>query len=219
MGSELELQKLVIMLKQECPKYVSELRKMNIGRSMDHNEKPIMLWRGVKNPKFKAGELSVLKDVRKDRLPLDMPSNIQKRFDNKFKEKFDIRPRSEGLFSTFDMYEAERYGRPFLVFPVGNYNTIWTKLTNDLWDYINSSWEEMLLSDTADQISLSIEEFVDNDMIDRIVSSYHKDNLSDLTKNVTRYLPQTEVTLICDQYYLISSTNVDHVKLLKALIK
>ena len=50
---------------------------------------------------------------------------------DKFKEKFDIRPRSEGLFSTFDMYEAERYGRPFLVFPVGNYASVFRRIRYD----------------------------------------------------------------------------------------
>ena len=297
-----ELAKLVIMLKQECPQYIEDLKRWNKGRKIgshpSESNPPLMLWRGS-NTGVGLNEAK-LKKVRKDRQPLDMSQDIQQQFDDVFDNKFGFRPRSEGSFSTFDEYTAERYGTSFLIFPKGKYRTIWTNEFTDLWDYISTEYgtifskiKEHLIKDRnykelvikykgidtgvtvneeqynrlkdkydlkhelsghfaklphktmlrvykqsfedfyskADKKDMSVYrpsdeytdlqysdlkaeqiEFMRYDAITDIVNTYQEDNLDDLLRGVKDILPENEITIMCDEYYLVNANEYDLIK-------
>ena len=262
-----------------------------------------MLFRSGSNTGVGLNEAK-LKKVRKDRQPLDMSQDIQQQFDDVFDNKFGFRPRSEGSFSTFDYYTAERYGTPFLIFPKGKYRTIWTNEFTDLWDYISTqygnvfskinehlikftNYKELIIKykgiDTgvtvnenqynrlkdkydlkhelsghfaklphktmlrvykqsfedfyskADKKDMSVYrpsdeytdlqysdlkaehvEFMRYDAITDIVNTYQEDNLYDLLRGVSSILPENEITIMCDEYYLVNANEYD---LIRELIK
>jgi hypothetical protein len=73
------------------------------------------------------------KKVRQDRKPMNMDDEEKEMIDNGFKWKFGWRPRTEGLFITTDTSEARGYGIIHWVFPIGNFNYLWSKEVGDMY--------------------------------------------------------------------------------------
>ena len=89
----------------------------------------------------KSNDIIFKKSIRKNRKPMDTPEQIHNKLDDKFQQKFGIRPRSGSLF-TKAFNDVGFYGNPFYVFPVGrNYRYIWSEDVSDLFvdlkDHIN----------------------------------------------------------------------------------
>ena len=97
--------------------------------------KPI--YRGLKesgSPDF------VRANVRSDRLPKDIPANVSKVVDTLFNKSLSTKARSASLFVTSSYEMSEEFGTPFIVFPTGSFETIYSQYANDLYtDWLGGS--------------------------------------------------------------------------------
>ena len=91
-----------------------------------------------------------VKGSRIDRLPVDTRKDVSDILDNCFVEKFGIKLRSSGVFTSKLPTVASDYGRPYLFFPIGDYQYFWNPDVKDLygdiegepWYYYNESdWD------------------------------------------------------------------------------
>jgi len=100
-------------------------------------------WRKLKTDKFiLSGRSDVVyfkkKQVRKNRKPMDTPLNMHLLMDDWFYEKFGIRSRSNAVFCSFDETTASVYGYAFLIFPIGKYKAVSSKIIEDLFNAISA---------------------------------------------------------------------------------
>ena len=83
------------------------------------------LYRGlagfIKRPLTRAK----VSQVDKNRTPRDTHPEVQQLIDDWFEQRFDLRPRSQGLFCSGNIKVAKYYGPPFYVFPVGKFDFVW----------------------------------------------------------------------------------------------
>lgn len=70
------------------------------------------------------------------RMPLDTPPEIHSMLNRLYKKKFGWEARSKSIFCTGDMSQSFQYGKPFLIFPTGNFKYLWHQKTKDLWNHI-----------------------------------------------------------------------------------
>jgi hypothetical protein len=184
-----------------------------------------VLWRGSsKGSKLLNGAYK--KTVRKDRKPLDMNSDASELFDKKFMEKFGIKPRSSGVFSTTDWNIASVYPRGrntgiFLFFPIGEYKYLWSPDIKDLYNKISyDNWYRFLkrkesgirsyknnhfdydetgklVGDLSDEQIAEILKLEAKETIEKMVESYQTHGLKEAMEK------KHEITFICDEYYLI----------------
>lgn len=111
----------VMMIKRDCGPYLREIKdptKVRAYRGIQLDTRP--------HPVF------LKKDVRTDRHPKDTPEGISKLMDNWFKKKFGIKFRSESMFVTSRAWTAAAYGLVYMVFPIGDYDYVWSKKYSDL---------------------------------------------------------------------------------------
>jgi len=73
------------------------------------------------------------KDVRIDRRPMDTFWMIHRDLDDTFHKKFGWKPRSNGLFCTGSLNDAESYGTAYVIFPKGPFKIIWSRDIGDLY--------------------------------------------------------------------------------------
>ena len=163
-------------LLKNCQPFIKALRGVqNFG-----------LWRGAK----KLIDTSRLISVRTDRQPMDTSRETQNMLDKIFFKKFGWKARSEGLFGTGNKSFASMYGRPHLVFPVGQFKFIWSPEIKDLYtDMIERDmwiWERDpdggfgILSKSIDEAN-----YTDKDFHSAIGSGH-------------------EIMIKCKEYYLIN---------------
>ena len=160
--------------------------------------------------------------VRKDRVGKDMPEEMTHFFNVEFLKHFEFAPRSEGIFCTGKKSIADGYGWPFLVFPIGEFEYIWSEKVNDLFDYVESSmWFDYtfdtdgVIQDIRDgfypshAISWYEEEMSDEDIKDKMdqIVDINIKNIVDTYKDTDlreALVSGNEITLKCDEYYILS---------------
>lgn len=104
---------------KDCKPFLKELKKSNYE----------FLYSGRKNR-----ELVIHGKVRKNREPRHTPEIVHNIINNKFKDKFGVKARSESLFAIKNRHLSELYGEPFYVFPKGRYNLIYNEKIEDLYE-------------------------------------------------------------------------------------
>jgi hypothetical protein len=125
--ADMSLQDIVEILKRDSKPILTQLKKAKR-----------FLWRGRRGI-FTAGQLlPVTNDIlevypRKDRKPAQSHPVDHAAFDRAFKERFGWNVRSEGVFATSKRSEARIYGEPYLFFPVGKYEIVYSPNITDLW--------------------------------------------------------------------------------------
>lgn len=87
-----------------------------------------MLFRGMKSKSIYS-----YNSVRKDRKPKDTPIKMADLLDKAFFKIFHWKPRSEGLFTTSNIYTASKYGSLNAVFPCGNFDYVWSPKVQDFF--------------------------------------------------------------------------------------
>lgn len=117
--NEDDFEKYGELIKQNCKPYLNE-----IG-DIDSNS---FILRGMRN----IDKQFVEKTVRKDRDPKLTPKPIHDFIDDWFKGNYQIKIRSEGIFGTGDNRRAASYGKPYAIFPIGNFDYIWSPDIPDL---------------------------------------------------------------------------------------
>jgi hypothetical protein len=73
--------------------------------------------------------------VRKRRWPKDTEEEMHKLFNRAFKSVFGWSCRGEGLFVTSDIDQTVEYGEPFAIFPIGNFEFVYSDKIEDLYDF------------------------------------------------------------------------------------
>ena len=73
------------------------------------------------------------KTTRQDRYPKDMAQELHEYIDNFFQKKFRHKARSSSAFCQGDTDVADDYGQPWMVFPIGAYEVIWSPVVKDLF--------------------------------------------------------------------------------------
>jgi hypothetical protein len=205
-----ELDKLVDALHgviNNCQPFLKELGTVN---------PPQFLYSGRK-----SNDSWFEKDVRSDRKPTDLFPEIHKDFDDAFNERFGWRARSNGLFCTGYMHDAEEYGAVYVIFPKGPFKVIWSDNIGDLYIKLQDTVSDILggvkrvnglkksftqefeYANTLNGYQWSPEQIQDKvhdryeKFIDDIVDQYRGNNIMKaITSNV-------EIMLNCKSYYAI----------------
>lgn len=135
-----EFEEIISILENECKQFLDEVKEGKVG--------PI--FRGAKNIDDTYTKGLGVKGSRIDRAPLDTRRDVSKILDNCFEEKFGVKLRSSGVFASKLPTVASDYGRPYLFFPIGDYEYFWNPDVKDLygdiegthWYYIDESdWQ------------------------------------------------------------------------------
>lgn len=143
-------------------------------------------------------KLMSAQQVRKNRSPRDASRLAHEMMDDWFDEHLGIRPRSQGLFCTSIIQQAQDYGSPCFVFPVGSFKYVWgvdkigKKPIQDTLSVANRIYREDLTPlpkdrEHARSIADNVMQGVD----------WHTDSLKQAQEI------GAEITLICDHYYLV----------------
>lgn len=125
---EMSLDDIIIILKRDCKPI---LRVLKNGKWF--------LWRGRPPKGFEKGFPKLdTKDIlevtpRKDRKPTHTPLVDHIALNKAFNEKFGWNVRSEAVFATRKRTEAYIFGQPYLFFPVGKFEFVYSEKVEDLW--------------------------------------------------------------------------------------
>jgi len=139
--SEVTAEEIYDNLQRNCPKY------LEILRSCYNNDAPLpdksdeyevfkyyqtlpMLYRGSR---IDTEDIEYV-EPRKNRRSKDTNQGVSDEIDDKFESSHGIRPRSEGVFATFNSDVASHYGTRHLFFPIGDFKYIWSTKIDDLFE-------------------------------------------------------------------------------------
>ena len=205
------------------------LRGLKI-RSADPNKKFIDLH-----------EKAFIGNVRKNRRPGDSSPVFHGLFNDLLKSQFGINARSETLFVVQDELLALEYGSVYRIFPIGNYEAIWSPSITDVYDIETLSptpeFKKFIL-EAARQI-FNVKDYTDSELslalfknkpkpefsknpfnlrdkkvLAAVLSQVFKNHGSELyVKNNLDKITnnKTEIMLVCDKYIAVKQRYVDSV--------
>ncbi len=78
------------------------------------------------------------RDVRRARLPKNMPLVLHAAADAWFSQTFGVRYRSAAEFCTGDRGQAAEYGNVYRIFPIGGFQFCWSPKVRDLYEWANA---------------------------------------------------------------------------------
>lgn len=108
-------------LLQDCRPYINDLKRTNHFPNR-------MLYSGRS-----SNTIFIQRKVRKDRKPKDAPKVVHETLDQLFYNEFGIKARSQTLFTFPTWSNASYYGNPYIIFPIGKYEIIWSDKISDLY--------------------------------------------------------------------------------------
>lgn len=194
--------------------YIIEVRKKSPGLNefnefISHVNKNCSPWlkksggahiyRGMKG--F-SDEIYLNFKVRKDRKPRETSAEITKKLDLAFHKNFKIKTQTQCIFISGEHGHASLFGHPYIVFPVGKFNFIWSSKIKDL---------------NFDEATKEYKKFKTQEEYDKWVKKYYVKN-----KNLIKAInSENEIMVECDSYCAISY-NFYHLiknKFAKSIIK
>ncbi len=121
---------LSAILEKDCKPHIKDLKGVKT-----------LLVRGYSSP---TGSKTFKKrSIRTDRIPRFISQNLSDKMSAYSKKKFGWDVRREGLFCTNDFDTASNFGRPYVIFPIGNYKSVWIDDANELYDAYDG-WEGII---------------------------------------------------------------------------
>jgi len=149
-------------------------------------------WRKLKTDDFllsgrKNKDRFSKKQVRKNREPLNTPLSIHNLMDDWFYKKFGIRSRSNAVFCSFDEKTADSYGYTFLIFPIGKYKAVSSKIIEDLYNFI--------FEDRTDREKEYSKEKLHQEIIKTLEKGDYTDKL---------VCHGNEIMITCKEYYMVN---------------
>lgn len=151
------------------------------------------LFRGI-SPLVTADWFSEQK-TRKGRLPVDSTQIVQHLLDELFEEKYGYKFRADSIFTVGSISMAIEYGRPYLVFPIGQFHFLWSRRLIDAYPLFNEISPDLRTSPFSSEkraalkaaLNVGIEEadFVFDADLPAAIKSKH------------------EIALHCDKYYAL----------------
>lgn len=161
---------------KDCQPFLREIRK---GSEL--------VYRGMGNHRGNG-----LKDVRKNRNPVDTSKKVSQYVDKVLYDMFGWHPRSEGLFVTGDLKFGQRYGALKAVFPVGRFIYLWSPTTRDSYNQLRDSSLGMVMLDNNEKELIKIWE-----------DEYGKGHEGGWELNSQKILPQDRVYTSSSRDYAI----------------
>jgi len=126
------------------------------------------------------------------RTPLSTSNEVHKISNSIFYDKFGWYVR-DGIFVTKNSNDANNYGIPYLFFPIGSYNYVWSEHVRDFYSDIATDIEEIFIDDNYDDVlydtlyeEINRAEYTDTDLV------YYMDSSIDV-----------EISFDCDRFYLL----------------
>lgn len=224
MINEENIDDIVNKLKKDCSPYIKEMNEIGAFHFFYRGT-----YRSIK------GNVDSFKP-RKDRFPTDTPSHLHKKFDEEFYRQYKLKPRSRGVFTSYDIIIARDYGsRIGLFFPIGKYKYIYSTVIEDLWEELDQNKYTFMMYDESDVAFEAKHTWIDNNYMptdqedfDRMDDFIRKEvkkwkdkvdkEISDIVKlYTTRNLQNAirgslpEVAFLCDRYYLVNSFLEDEI--------
>lgn len=138
---------MIAAIKRDCKPFLKECRDNMVLN---------LMMRGMKG----KGDEIFKQSVRQDRKPLSMPGDKHKAFDDWSLEKFGFRARSQSVFVTGSYDDARSYGHPYAIFPIGDFEFIWSPEVGDLFMYHTTSnvdFDDLGYKDTDLKAALELE--------------------------------------------------------------
>jgi len=122
---ELEMNQPIVDMLNTATKVGNECR-----RFIDQTRPGQVIYRGM----HVDGDDAILKkNVRLDaRMPADSTDDAHEFVNDYFREHYGA-PFRNAMFATGKAYWAASYGQPYIVYPVGEFDFIWSKTIKDLW--------------------------------------------------------------------------------------
>jgi len=128
-------EKICKMIDRDCQPWLAELKEignlyyrgfeidkiLNRRYSKNHDDKPMLTHIDMFRIKSQS-----------ERKPLSTDSYTHKTIDDYFLKEFGWRARSQGVFATPEEFVSV-YGEPYVFFPVGEYEYLWSKQIYDLF--------------------------------------------------------------------------------------
>lgn len=197
---------------KDCMPYLKKLKKNNFR----------FIYSGRK-----TGEVTFKKNIRKDRKPSDMPEEIHNILDEKFKEKFGVKVRSESLFGSVRINQASFYGIPYYIFPIGNnYSLIWNENIRDLYENLRKEMNRWYpgIQNLKDQYKLfrtgrsdiNHDEFLMNlrKAVQNLMNGYKE------TKSIPSYISKkVEIMVNANKVWLVRDNEISHQEIINWLDK
>lgn len=119
-GDISELEKFKELLVRDCKPFWRDVKHLYNKRKF--------IFRGLE-----TSQLLIPRDVRTDRRSRDTPTALHSVFDDYLFEKFGERFRSSALFASTQRDVVEYYGTPFVIFPIGEYNSCFSPVSADIY--------------------------------------------------------------------------------------
>jgi len=164
-------------LDKKCKPYIKELKGAKS-----------LLIRGVAQPK--VPQFMTIRSVRKDRNPRLIDTKLHMKLGKLSKELFGWNIRSEGLFTTKSEIDVRMWGKPVIIFPIGNFKYVWKDDVTELYKQYDS-WNPF--GDNENIFELDIEPEI---------RGYHTDNLNKYLRMPAKIT--SECIINCNTYYSIN---------------
>jgi len=119
-------------LKKNCKPFLKEFKKTEIKGKGKLGQ--FWIWRGADKGISTTPGYKEIKP-RGNRMPKDMPGPLHNKLDDEFYSKFGWHARSQGVFTTSNRRTAAGYGKPYIFFPTGHYEYIWSPQIEDLFTF------------------------------------------------------------------------------------
>lgn len=168
-----------------------------------------LVFRGMKS----FDEFIYNKPVRKNRTPLNTPAKLHDIIDQFFKKKFGYYFRSNAIFVTGDYNEAIGYGDAYAIYPIGDFQFLWSQEVDDLFIELKRLLQKDSLSikyfkpnaKHNEESKKALDEYLNNKFIDAIKDlNYQNMHL------VSAIESKNEIMIHCDAYHAIAVNNKIH---------
>jgi len=176
--TEQEWAKIVKTIKWDCKPFLTQAKGKILFRGLGYARDDFMK---------KTVRLS-------DRVPKDMPEEIHNKLNKFFVMKHGA-PFRNALFLSGDNAQADEYGSLYRIYPIGNFEFLWSPAVNDLF----SSWEDYAYGWDAEY---GYPEENLRDFHNEILKNNYTTN--DLAKAIGS---GNEIMLRCKSYYAIDDTS------------
>lgn len=185
-----EVEYVYSMLNEKCTPFLNEIKKCE----------PELFWRGTD---FNYDIFLIKHNWY--RRPKDTPYELHDMFNNLFYRKFKWEARN-GIFATKNRREAENYGQPHLIFPIGDFGYVWSPR---IVDFFSSTEDNMMIQTYGDyDVYLNMNMWNPDELtIDEFEKEYDKE-IEHIMKGYIDYdlckIKNQEISFNCDEYFLVS---------------
>ena len=187
-----DIDSIISKIKNNCQPFLKDW--LPINKKIIGQEAALYSGRRGENTKIVFRKLN----VRKNRKPSMTNGITHKYLDEIFDELFKIKARSQCLFATSSYQQSTMYGYPYIVFPIGRYEVIWSSNVPDLY---TSLVDAALQFGDYDELY----DFINN-------ADYKKGNLKNAIYS------RCEIMVYCNKVYLLKNGEYD-MKELKEKLK